>query len=55
MKKASVDKVILIAGGTQVSPEMAEETGVDATFGRGCKGIDVADAIVKQMKERGVL
>ena len=54
-EKGIRDKVILIAGGTQVSPEMAEETGVDATFGRGCKGIDIVDAIVKQMKERGVI
>jgi len=28
---------------------------MDATFGRGCKGINVVDAIVKVLKERGVV
>ncbi len=46
------DKMVLIAGGTQVSREMAAETGLDATFGRGTKGIDVLDAIVRTMRER---
>ena len=45
------DKV-LIAGGTQVSRDMAAETGLDATFGRGTKGIDVLDAIVRTMRDR---
>jgi len=49
------DKVILIAGGTQVTREMAVETGLDATFGRGTKGIHVVNAMVKVLKERGVL
>jgi D-ornithine 4,5-aminomutase subunit beta len=47
--------VVLIAGGTQVSADMAEETGLDATFGRGTKGIDVLDAIVRSMRSRGLL
>ncbi len=46
-EKGIRDKVILIAGGTQVTREMAAETGLDATFGRGTKGIHVVDAIVK--------
>jgi D-ornithine 4,5-aminomutase subunit beta len=46
-EKGIRDQVILIAGGTQVTPEMAAETGLDATFGRGTKGIHVVDAIVK--------
>ncbi len=55
-EKGIRDKVILIAGGTQVSADMAAETGMDATFGRGgCKGINVVDAIVKVLKERGVV
>ncbi|MDX9952683.1 MAG: D-ornithine 4,5-aminomutase subunit OraE [Anaerolineae bacterium] len=49
------DRVILIAGGTQVNREMAAETGLDATFGRGTKGIDVVNAMVKVLKARGVL
>lgn len=46
------DKTVLIAGGTQVSREMAAETGLDATFGRGSHGIDVLDAIVRGMRVR---
>ncbi len=49
------DHVILIAGGTQVSRDMAKETGLDATFGRGTKGIHVVNAMVKVLKSRGVL
>jgi D-ornithine 4,5-aminomutase subunit beta len=49
------DKVILIAGGTQVTRDMAAETGLDATFGRGTKGIHVVDAMVKNLKARGVI
>jgi D-ornithine 4,5-aminomutase subunit beta len=48
-------KIILIAGGTQVNREMAKETGLDATFGRGTHGIDVVNAMVKTLKARGVL
>ena len=51
-EKGIRDKVILIAGGTQVTPDMAAETGLDATFGRGTKGIDVVDAMVKTLKKR---
>jgi D-ornithine 4,5-aminomutase subunit beta len=54
-EKGIRDQVILIAGGTQVTPDMAAETGLDATFGRGTKGIDVVDAMVKTLKQRGVL
>jgi len=54
-EKGIREQVILIAGGTQVTPDMAEETGLDATFGRGTKGIDVVDAMVKTLKQRGVL
>jgi D-ornithine 4,5-aminomutase subunit beta len=49
------DNIILIAGGTQVNREMAKETGLDATFGRGTKGIHVVNAIVKILRTRGVL
>jgi len=49
------DRIILIAGGTQVNREMAAETGLDATFGRGTKGIHVVNAMVKVLKARGVL
>lgn len=54
-EKGIRDQIILIAGGSQVNREMAAETGLDATFGRGTKGIHVVDAIIRIMKERGVL
>lgn len=54
-EKGIRDKIILIAGGTQVNRDMAKETGLDATFGRGTKGIHVVDAIVKTLKTRGLV
>ncbi|MDD2522267.1 MAG: D-ornithine 4,5-aminomutase subunit OraE [Anaerolineaceae bacterium] len=54
-EKGIRDKVVLIAGGTQVTPEMASETGMDATFGRGTKGNQVVDAIVKAMRAKNLL
>lgn len=54
-EKGIRQKIILIAGGTQVNRQMAQETGLDATFGRGTKGIHVVDAMVKTLKARGVL
>jgi len=54
-EKGIREKIILIAGGTQVNREMAQETGLDATFGRGTKGIHVVNAIVKLLKARGVV
>ena len=52
VEKGVRDRFVLIAGGTQVNREMAGETGLDATFGRGTKGIDVVDAIVKALLAR---
>jgi D-ornithine 4,5-aminomutase subunit beta len=52
-EKGIRDRIILIAGGTQVNREMAKETGLDATFGRGTKGIHVVNAMVKVLKARG--
>lgn len=47
------EDLILIAGGTQINREMAKETGLDATFGRGTHGIDVVNAMVKALQARG--
>lgn len=52
VEKGVRDDLVLIAGGTQVSREMAAETGLDATFGRGTKGIMVVDAMVKALRAR---
>ncbi len=54
-EKGIRENIILIAGGTQVTRDMAAETGLDATFGRGTKGIHVVDAMVKILKTRGVV
>jgi D-ornithine 4,5-aminomutase subunit beta len=52
-EKGIRDRVVLVAGGTQVNRDMAKETGLDATFGRGTKGIHVVNAMVKAMRARG--
>jgi D-ornithine 4,5-aminomutase subunit beta len=43
--------VLIITGGTQVTPEIAVQSGVDAGFGKGSKGIHVATFLVKKRKE----
>ncbi|MDX9917638.1 MAG: D-ornithine 4,5-aminomutase subunit OraE [Gudongella sp.] len=45
------DKIIFIAGGTQVSNELAVQHGMDAGFGRGTKGSHVATFLVKKRRE----
>ncbi len=52
IEKGIRDRVILIGGGTQVTDEIARESGLDAGFGRGTKGIDVASFIVKALKKK---
>lgn len=54
-EKGIRDRVVLVAGGTQVNREMAKETGLDATFGRGTKGIHVVNALVKTLRARGAV
>lgn len=49
------EKIMLIAGGPQVTNEMARECGFNAGFGRKTKGIHVANLIVKKlMKDNSV-
>ncbi len=52
VEKGVRDKLMLVCGGTQVTNEIAKEAGMDAGFGRGTKGIDVASFLVKQRRER---
>lgn len=52
-EKGIRDKVVLIGGGTQVNDELARSAGMDRGFGRGTKGIHVADALVKHLKAKG--
>ncbi len=51
IEKGVRDKIIIIAGGTQVTPEIAEKNGADAGFGRGTKGHHVASFLVKKKVE----
>ena len=46
------ERLILIAGGTQITDELARECGMDAGFGRGTKGRDVASFAVGKLRER---
>lgn len=52
IEKGIRDKVLLIAGGTQINNELAVNCGMDAGFGRGTKGIHVATFLVKKKKEK---
>ncbi len=45
------ERLLLIAGGTQVSDDLARECGLDAGFGRGTRGHDVASFIVRRLSE----
>ena len=51
VEKGIRDKIILVCGGTQVSNEIAIEAGMDAGFGRGTKGNEVASFLVKKRRE----
>lgn len=44
-------RLLLIAGGTQITDDLARECGMDAGFGRGTKGRDVASFIVRKLQE----
>ncbi|MDH3713711.1 MAG: D-ornithine 4,5-aminomutase subunit OraE [Gammaproteobacteria bacterium] len=46
------ERLVLIAGGTQVNHELASECGLDAGFGRGSTGRDVASVIVRTLQSK---
>jgi D-ornithine 4,5-aminomutase subunit beta len=46
------DDILLVAGGTQVTDALARECGMDAGFGRGTTGQDVASFVVRRLRER---
>lgn len=50
-EKGIRSKVILVAGGTQLTNDIARECGMDAGFGRGTKGHHVASYLVKRRRE----
>lgn len=47
------DRLVLIAGGTQVTNDMACECGLDAGFGRGTKGRGVGSFLVRALRQKG--
>lgn len=47
-EKGLRSRFTLVAGGTQVTNEIAREEGLDRGFGRGTRGIDVASFLVKK-------
>jgi D-ornithine 4,5-aminomutase subunit beta len=51
IEKGVRDKLILIAGGTQVTPEIARKNFMDQGFGRGTKGIHIASFILDKDRE----
>jgi D-ornithine 4,5-aminomutase subunit beta len=44
------DRLVLVAGGTLVTDEMARGCGLDAGFGRGATGHDVASFLVRRLR-----
>jgi len=44
------DHLVLVAGGTQVTDELARACGMDAGFGRGATGRDVASFLVRRLR-----
>ena len=51
IEKGIRDKIMIAAGGTQVVPENALKTGIDAGFGRNSHGIDVATFLIEKRRE----
>ncbi|MGE5682301.1 MAG: D-ornithine 4,5-aminomutase subunit OraE [Bacillota bacterium] len=51
IEKGIRERIMLVCGGTQVTNEIAVEAGMDAGFGRGSHGNDVASFLVKRRKE----
>jgi D-ornithine 4,5-aminomutase subunit beta len=45
-------RLVLIAGGTQVSDELARKCGLDGGFGRGTTGQEVASFLVRRLREQ---
>jgi len=51
VEKGVRDRFLLIGGGPQISNELAVECGLDAGFGRGTKGVDVASFVVRRLTD----
>ncbi len=51
VEKGVRDTLVLLAGGTQVTPEIARKHKMDQGFSRGTKGIHIASFLVKRHQE----
>lgn len=51
VEKGIRDRVIICAGGTQVTPEIARRQGMDQGFSKNDKGVHVANFLVSRKKE----
>jgi D-ornithine 4,5-aminomutase subunit beta len=50
MRRGLRDRLVLVAGGTLVTGELARTCGMDAGFGRGATGHDVASFLVRRLR-----
>ena len=50
VEKGVRDRLILLAGGTQVTPDLARKYSMDEGFGRGTKGIHIASFIISKLR-----
>jgi D-ornithine 4,5-aminomutase subunit beta len=46
------ERLVLVAGGTQVTDEVARASGLDAGFGRATTGRQVASFLVRTLQAR---
>lgn len=52
IEKGVRDQLIICAGGTQVTPEIAVQNGMDQGFGKNDKGVHVATFLVQRRREK---
>ena len=48
------EQLVLIAGGTQVTAKLAQECGIDAGFGHGATGRDVASFLMRMLRDKEI-
>ena len=46
------DRLVLVAGGTRVTDALARECGMDAGFGHGTSGHEVASFLMRSLRDR---
>jgi D-ornithine 4,5-aminomutase subunit beta len=49
------EQIVLVAGGTQVTDKMARECGMDAGFGHGTTGHDVASFLMRMLRDKEIV